>query len=157
MKRFFQSVALIFLLACASSPQAKTLRVDDSTSLVREPTVAMRWRTLAPGRGASHQVDGASQVAIRLDLAPFIAAAAAKPVRIYMALAPQSIGQVSAQWTTQGNLLPGELLSGQRALVYAGPLPGPVLQDNLAVKISLDGRALAAPQRLQFYFEIDLD
>ncbi|HEX4781791.1 MAG TPA: hypothetical protein VH301_13600, partial [Usitatibacter sp.] len=77
--------------------------------------------------------------------------------KIYMALPEQPIGTVTADWTTQGRLLPGELISGRRTLVYSGPIRTPLLEDTIALRISADGRRLVSPQRLQFYFEIDVD
>jgi hypothetical protein len=74
-----------------------------------------------------------------------------------MALPEQPIGQVTAEWSTQGRLLPGQLLSGNRTLVYSGPIRAALLEDTIVLKLTADGRRLIAPQRLQFYFEIDVD
>jgi hypothetical protein len=41
--------------------------------------------------------------------------------------------------------------------VYAGPIKSGTLEDTIALKISADGRRLVSAQRLQFYFEIDVD
>jgi hypothetical protein len=49
------------------------------------------------------------------------------------------------------------LNSGSRTLVYAGPVRSARLEDTIALKILTDGRRLSAPQRLNFYFEIDVD
>jgi hypothetical protein len=90
---------------------------------------------------------------VRLNTAPWLN----KSGRIYMALAEQTIGTVTAEWSTQGRLLPGSLVSGNRTLVYSGPIRTPLLEDTIALRISADGRRLVSPQRLQFYFEIDVD
>ncbi len=67
------------------------------------------------------------------------------------------MGQVSVNWTTQGRLLPGNLVSGQRALVYAGQIMTPLLDETLVLKIATDGTRLGSAHRLNFHFEIDID
>ncbi len=64
---------------------------------------------------------------------------------------------VNVEWATQGRLLPGKLQSGERTLVYAGPIRSNFLEDNFTVRVVADGRRVNAPQRLQFHFEIDVD
>ena len=54
-------------------------------------------------------------------------------------------------------MLPGKLQSGERTLVYAGPIRTTVLEDNFTVRVVADGRRVNATQRLQFHFEIDVD
>ncbi len=143
------------LLACAAalSAGAATYQVDDSLSLPGEAVTAMKWRSLAPGRGIGNEVEGASIVTVRLNLMPWLN----RSGRIYLALPEQPIGQVSASWTTQGKLLAGELRSGNRTLVYSGPIRVGLLEDTIALKLTADGQRLVAPQRLQFHFEIDVD
>jgi hypothetical protein len=60
-------------------------------------------------------------------------------------------------WTTQGRLLPGRLISGERVLVYAGPVTTPFIDETLALKIETDGTRLSSSHRLNFHFEIDID
>ena len=43
--------------------------------------------------------------------------------------------KVVARWTTQGRLLPGQVGTGQRTLVYAGPITTPLLAETLALRI----------------------
>ncbi len=130
-----------------------TYRVDDSATLPGESTLQMRWRSLAPGRAGDNVVEASTVLTIRLDLRPF----AGRTGRIYMVLPQQPIGTVNVQWATQGRMLPGRLISGQRTLVYAGAISAPALEDTLALQVSSDGRLLSAPQRLQFHFEIDVE
>ncbi len=143
-------VVLAIFSACA---KAATFRVDDSLTLPTEIAMPMNWRSLAPSRDAGHAVEGASVLTIRLNLAPWLG----KTGKVYLALPEQPVGQVSAEWTTQGRLLPGQLASGNRTLVFAGPIRAGLLEDTIVLKLQADGRRLAAPQRLQFYFEIDVD
>jgi hypothetical protein len=148
-----KAVLAALALAVAAPAGAATFRVDDSLTLPHESSMAMRWRSLAPSREAGHMVENASTVTIRLNVAPWLN----KDAKIYMALPEQPIGQVSAQWTTQGKLLPGQLDSGNRTLVYSGPIRTNMIEDTITLKLSADGRRLVAPQRLEFRFEIDVD
>lgn len=140
------------LLAFPASPaRAATVRVDDSGSVVSQGVVPMRWKQLVPGRGADHSVEASLRVALRLNLSRWVN----QPVRVYMALAPAAGEPVSANWRTQGRLLPGSLRSGTRVLVFDGVTPSPLLEETLDLSLKTDGRALVYPQSLQFYFEVD--
>jgi hypothetical protein len=140
--------SLAATLACAA-----TFRVDDSLTLPNETSTPMKWRSLAPNRVVGHAIEGSSVLTIRLNVAPWLN----RNGKIYMGLPEQPIGQVNAEWTTQGKLLPGELVSGNRTLVYAGPIRANMIEDTIVLRLQADGRRLAAPQRLQFFFEIDVD
>lgn len=156
-----RSIAIIFRLWALLMPLvvlqpsciAATFRVDDSASLPGEAATTMRWKSLAPSRTAGNLVDGATIVTVRLNLAPWLN----RDGKIYLVLPSLPIGQVTAAWTSQGRLLPGELISGNRTLVYTGPIRASVLEDTLALKLQTDGRRLGSPQRLQFHFEIDVE
>jgi len=143
----------LLVLAAVTLADAATFRVDDSATLPNEANTPMQWRSLAPNRVAGNAVDGTSVFTVRLNTSPWLN----KIGRIYMALPEQAIGTVTAEWSTQGRLLPGTLVSGNRTLVYSGPIRTPLLEDTIALRISADGRRLVSPQRLQFYFEIDVD
>ena len=143
--------ALAALLASPAS--AGTFRVDDSASIPNETNVTMRWKSVNPNRYTGNTVEAAILITLRLNVAPWLN----KSGRIYMALPQQPIGPVNVEWTTQGRLLPGKLISGERTLVYAGPIRSRTLEDTFGVKVETDGKRLANPQRLQFHFEIDVD
>jgi hypothetical protein len=152
--KFFPTLVLTMVWGfMQSSCVAETFRVDDSASLPSESATNMRWKSLAPSRSASNLVDGATIVTVRLNLAAW----RNRNGKIYLALPALPIGQVNAAWSTQGRLLPGELVSGNRTLVYSGNIKTNVLEDTLALKLQTDGRRLASPQRLQFHFEIDAE
>jgi hypothetical protein len=140
-------------LASVFPAHAATYRIDDATSMPRENQTPMRWRSLAPNRSMGHDVEGNAIVTIRLNLAPWVN----KQGKIFLALPEQSVGQVSAEWTTQGKLINGQVTSGNRTLVYAGPIRAPLLEETIVMRIWTDGRRLVAPQRLDFQFEIDVD
>jgi hypothetical protein len=138
----------------AGQATGATFRVDDSMSLPNNATATMRWKSGSPARTSGDPVEGSARVTIRLNLAPWLG----KSGRIYMTLAQQpEIGQVTAEWTTQGRLLPGTVISGQRTLVYSGSVRSALLEETIVVKVVADGRRLAMPQRLEFSFEIDVD
>ena len=146
------AIALVLAVALPAGATT-TFRVDDSLSLPHESNQAMKWRSLAPTRAAGNAVDGSSVITIRLNTAPWMN----RPGKIYMALPEQPIGPVTAEWTTQGRLLPGQLISGNRTLVYSGIIKSNMIEDTIALKITADGRRLVQSQRLDFYFEIDVD
>jgi hypothetical protein len=113
----------------------------------------MQWRSPAPGRGASDEVEGSAVVTVRLNTAPWMN----RNGKIFLVLPPVPVGEVTAEWTTQGRLLAGQVRSGSRTLVFAGPIRTSVIEDTILLRISTDGRRLASPQRLAFQFEIDVD
>lgn len=133
---------------------AATYVVDDSSTLPYETQVPGRWRnSMGPQRQMSNEIEGSATVNVRLDLAPW----QNRNGRIYLALPQQPIGVVDVEWSTQGRLLPGRLRSGERTLVYAGPIRTSYLEDTFAVRVVADGRRVVSTQRLQFHFEIDVD
>ena len=146
------------LLACAAwagvAAQAATYHVDDSLTIPSNSQTTMKWKSAAPTRQDANTVEGAVIVTVRLNLAPFLN----KTGQIYMVLPQQpAIGQVTAEWTTQGRLLPGRVLSGERTLVYSGPIRTSMLEETMQVKVLANGTRLAMPQRLEFSFEIDIN
>ena len=126
-------VAALFLgMACQLPPVgAATHRLDDSASQVISPNARMEWRSLAPGRAADHEFDD----------------------RLLFGAGPR----MTAQWQTQGKLLAGRLVSGERGLVYAGPITQPLLEDQMLVYLRTDGRWMSNSRRLAFHFELDTD
>lgn len=145
-------MAVASLAWLPGNASAATFRVDDSGTRISSPLVPMRWRTLVPGRGSDNSAEGQAQVALRLNVLPWLN----QRGRIYMALAPAPSGDtIRATWRTQGRLLPGSLQSGGRTVVYEGLLPSPTIEETIELTITADGRGLASPQALQFSFEIE--
>lgn len=132
---------------------AATYRVDDSATIPFESAAALKWRHVAPSRGGDNTLEGSTRVQVRLNVAPW----QRRSGRIFLVLPEQPVGQVVVRWTTQGRLLPGRLVSGSRALVYAGPVTAPMIDETLVLQIEADGTRLAGAQRLNFHFEIDVD
>ena len=150
-RRWSLVAVLAAALFGAPGAGAATTRVDDSGTVVSQGVVPMRWKQLVPGRGADHSVEAGVRVALRLNLTRWVN----QPVRLYMALAPAAGEPVFASWRTQGRLLPGALRSGGRTLVFDGVANAATLEETLDLTLRTDGRALVAPQSLQFYFEVD--
>jgi hypothetical protein len=150
----WRAALLALLLAApllAGAQQA--LPVDDRASEVLGGPLRMRWDTPTGRHDASPTVSGEVAVQVRLDVAPWLG----RQGRIFMTLAPQAGTRVDVQWTTRGVLLPGALRDGERALVYAGPLRAPRLEDVQQLTIRADGARLVRPEQLHFAFEIELE
>lgn len=152
IQRLLGCVAAGWLLLPANAGAA-TYRVDDSATIPAESSATLRWRHFAPSKGGDNTVEGATRVQVRLNLAPWLK----RNGRLFLVLPEQPPGQVTVRWTTQGRLLPGQLVSGQRALVYAGPISTPLLDETLLLRIETDGTRLNSTYRLNFHFEIDVD
>lgn len=146
-------LALMFAALLAQSAVAATFAVDDSSSYTHDANTTMKWKFMGSNRTPGSAVEGATMVTVRLNLMPW----ANKTGKVYMLLARQPIGPVNAAWTTQGRLLAGQLISGNRTLVYAGPIRSAILEDTITLTLETDGQRLVSAQRLQFYFEIDVD
>lgn len=150
--RFVWTVIFLAWLGACQVATAATFRVDDSQTQVLESTLPMRWQAFSPA-ASNHFIEGSTRVQVRLNLAPW----QGKVGKIYMALPAQSIGAVQVSWRGQGKLLDGALLSGQRSLVYAGPINTALLDDVLTVHLRADGKLVRSLHRLEFHFDIDLD
>ena len=149
--KIFRTLTAAVVTACIGQVQAATIRVDDSGTVVNEVILPMRWKQLIPGRGADHSVEGSLKVAVRLDLTRWLN----QPIRLYMALAPSTSDVVYARWTTQGRLLPGDIRTGNRTLIFNDVVRAISLEETIMLVLKTDGRTLVTPQELKFYFEID--
>ena len=147
------TAAVLLWLTLLAPAAAATYRVDDSATIPLESAATLRWRQLAPSRGGDNTVEGSTTVQVRLNLAPWLR----RNGRVFLVLPEQPPGRVTARWTTQGRLLPGQLVSGQRALVFAGPIASPLVDETLVLRIETDGTRLSSTHRLNFHFEIDVD
>ena len=136
----------IALIALAAGPAfATTYIVDDSSTIPFESQVVTRWRnTTGAYRQLGSEIEGGATVSIRLNLQPWLN----RNGRVYLALPQQPVGVVNVEWATQGRLLPGKLQSGERTLVYAGPIRSGFIEDNFTVQRRRrrpPGRGRAAP------------
>jgi hypothetical protein len=147
---FFLTLALSIIWA--STARGKTTTIDDSGTQALEPSVTLRWKTATPSRSAaSNLMVGTSTIRVRLNVAPWLR----RSGRIYLNLPAQMPGPITASWIAQGRFLPGEVRSGNRMLLYAGPISTPVLEDVLKVQFSVDGTLIRRAFPVTFHFEIE--
>jgi hypothetical protein len=147
---FFLGAALTIIWASAA--QATSITVDDSGSQALEPSVAMRWKTAAPSRAAADNVMvGALTVRVRINVMPWLR----RSGRIYLVLPAQQPGRINLSWTTQGRFMPGQIQSGNRVLVYAGPITAPFMEDTLTFQYTVAGTLMQRAVPVTYHFEID--
>lgn len=128
-------------------------RLDDSLSHTVPPNVQMQWLPIAPGQPYGGGMEAWVRVNVRIDTRAWIG----RSGRIYMALARDQASSIEATWTTQGRLQAGRLVSGERALVYAGAITGPTLEDEMQVRLRSLADWQSNTRRLNFHFELDVD
>lgn len=148
-KRLLQ-VALGVLVA--GSAMANPHRLDDSQSHTVPPNVQMQWLPMVRGQSASG-MEAWVRVNIRIDTREWVG----RSGRIYMVLPRDQTSNIEAVWTTQGRLLAGSLVSGERSLVFAGTIPGAALEDQLQVRLRSNADWSSNSRRLNFHFELDVD
>lgn len=148
--------ALLALLAAAgvlglgTVAHAATHRLDDSMSQVSPPVSEWQWVPFSL-RGGNSELVMDVRVTARIDTR----AHEGQQGRIYMVMPADATG-ITVTWTTDGRMLGGRLVAGERALVYSGPVPGPWLEDRMHVRFSTDSRLPASPgNRLSFHFELE--
>jgi hypothetical protein len=149
-----------FFLACALSiiwtpaAQAKTVTIDDSGTQALQPAVAMHWKTAAPSRSpAGSLMIGTTTIRVRINVLPWLH----RSGRIYLALPMQQPGAIGLSWTTQGRFLPGQLQSGNRVLVYSGPIAAPFMEDTLIFQFTVNGALMRQTVPVTYHFEMDED
>ena len=145
--------AAVAALWVAGSALANPHRLDDSGSHTVPPNVQMQWRPLTPRSGADSGMEAWLRVNVRIDTRAW----SARSGRVYMVLPRDESSTIEAVWTTQGRLMPGRLLSGDRALVFAGTLSGPLLEDQLSMRLRSGSDWNSNTRRLNFHFEFDAD
>lgn len=131
---------------------ATTAIIDDSATVVLDSTPAMSWRSVTP-KSRDNAITGRTRVNVRLATATWLGRSA----RIYMVLPSETSGSVKVAWRGQGLLQDGQLVPGQRALVYSGIIREKRMEDVIDVRVEADGTRIIAPQQLRFHFEIDVD
>jgi hypothetical protein len=147
---FFLALALTIIWASAA--QAKTTLIDDSGTTALEPSVSMRWKSAAPSRsGTNNLMLGTTTIRLRLNVMPWLK----RSGRIYLSLPAQQPGPMNASWTAQGRLLSGQVRSGNRVLVYSGPITTPFMEDVLKLQFTVDGTLMRHPFPVTVHFEMD--
>jgi hypothetical protein len=147
---FFLPLALTIIWAAAA--QAKSITIDDSASQAIEPSVSMHWQTAAPSRsGRGNLMVGTTTIRVRINVMPWLRHAG----RIYLSLPAQQPGPITLSWVTQGRFLPGQVQSGNRVLVYAGPITTPFMEDTLTLQFVVSGTLLHRAVPIAYHFEMD--
>ncbi len=147
---FFLALALSIIWC--SPTQAKTITIDDSGTQALEPTVIMRWKTAAPPRsGDDNLLIGTTTIRVRINVTPWLR----RSGRIYLSLPAQQPGPLRASWVAQNRFLPGTVQSGNRMLIYAGPITTPFLEDVLKFQFSVSGSVVRRAFPVTFHFEMD--
>jgi hypothetical protein len=148
--RFFLVLALTIFWAPAA--QAKSITLDDSGSQALEPSVRMRWQSATPSRSAAgNLMVGRAIIRVRINVTPWLKHSG----RIYLSLPAQRPGPMRLAWLTQGRFLPGEVQSGNRVLVYAGPITTAFMEDTLTFQFTVDGALMGRPVPVAYHFEMD--
>ena len=125
----------------------------DSGSQALEPSVAMRWKSAVPRAGAGNLMVGTTTIRVHINVLPWLRRSA----RIYLALPVQQPGPLTLAWTTQGRFNAGQVRSGERLLVYAGPITAPFLEDVFKFQFAVDGSLLPRATPVTYHFEMDED
>lgn len=146
---FFLALALSIICQAAS---ARSTTLDDSGSQALEPSVRMHWDEAVPHQnGGANLLTGATTIRVRINVTPWLG----RTGRIFLALPAQQPGPIRMTWSTQGAFLPGQLLSGGRVLVYAGPITKPVMEEVFQFKFSVDGALMQRAFPVSYTFELE--
>jgi hypothetical protein len=143
---------LLLTLLVALPCTASTTRIDDSATLPYAAPLSVQWEKPSPRPPANNMMSGTLILRVKLNVAPWLR----RSGRIYLTLPAQQPGPLYVSWRTQGRLLPGELTSGSRTLVYSGPITAPFLEDTLQLTLRVDGTKLQQQlYHVNFNFEMD--
>ncbi|MFI4867966.1 MAG: hypothetical protein ACHQDD_01265 [Steroidobacterales bacterium] len=116
--------------------------------------MSMRWKSATPSRsGTDNRMVGTTTIRVRINVMPWLRHSG----RIYLALPAQQPGPINTSWITQGRFLPGQVQSGNRTLIYAGPITTPFMEDVLTLQFGVDGSLIRRPFPVSFHFEMDED
>jgi hypothetical protein len=149
---FFLALALTIIWGSAA--QAKSVTIDDSGTTALAPKVSMRWKTASPSRsGGPNLMVGSLTVRVHINVMPWLRHSG----RIYLSLPAQQPGPMAVEWSTQGRFLPGQVQSGNRVLVFAGPITTPFMEDTLTFQFTLDGTLMRHAVPVTYHFEMDED
>jgi hypothetical protein len=148
--RFFFALTLTIITGTAL--EAKSVTIDDSGTQSLEPSVRMHWQSAVPARSAAADVMiGTTTVRVRINVTPWLKRAG----RIYLSLPAQQPGPIRLSWSTQGRFLPGQVQSGNRVLIYAGPISTPFMEDTLTLQFVVGGTLLRRAVPIAYHFEMD--
>jgi predicted small secreted protein len=147
-------LAWLLSIIWASAAHAKTIIIDDSGTQSLEPSVSMRWKTATPSRsGSDTMMVGTTTIRVRINVMPWLH----RSGRIYLSLPAQQPGPITASWVAQGRFASGQVHSGNRMLVYSGPISTPFMEDVLKFQFNVDGTLIRRAVPVSFHFEMDED
>ena len=142
------------ILATSVQPAAaRTTVIDDSGTLPYDAPLALRWQQLSPRAPVDNLLTGTLSLRVKLNVAPWLR----RKGRIYLRLPAQQPGTMTASWTTQGRLLAGQLSSGTRTLIYAGPITTPFIEEQLQLTLNVNAAQMQQAYHVSFVFEMDED
>ena len=131
---------------------ASTTRIDDSATLPYAAPLIVQWEQATPRSPVNNLMRGTLTLHVKLNVAQWLK----RSGHIYLLLPAQQPGPLYVSWVTNGRLLPGQLTSGTRALVYAGPITAPFIEDTLQLTLQVDGTKLQQQlYHVNFNFEMD--
>jgi hypothetical protein len=144
--------ALTLTIFCCAPAQANSITIDDSGTQALDPAVSMRWKTATPARSAADNVMiGTTTIRVRINVTPWLK----RSGRIYLSLPAQQPGPIRLSWITQGRFLPGQVQSGNRMLIYSGPITTPFMEDTLTLQFVVDGTLMRRAVPVTYHFEMD--
>jgi hypothetical protein len=151
-KALLSTLLLLGLLA-ASTAGARTIVLDDTGTLPYDTPLTLHWQQppAAHRSAANTPLIGTTAIRVRLNVGAYLH----RQARIYLTLPAQPPATLTASWTTQGRLLPGRVVAGQRTLVYQGPITTPYLEEVLQLTLNVDARALRQLYHVNFQFQMD--
>jgi len=143
---------LLIALPAVLPALAGTTRIDDSATLPYAAPLTVHWEQPSPRPPLNNFMRGTLTLRVKLNVAPWLR----RSGRIYLTLPAQQPGPMFVSWVTQGHLLPGQLTSGSRTLVYSGPIMTPFIEDTLELTLRVDGTRLQEQlYHVNFNFEMD--
>jgi hypothetical protein len=108
---------------------------------------------MPPHSGTDNLLVGTATIRVRINVTPWLRHTG----RIYLNLPAQPPGAITVAWVAQGRFLSGQTQSGNRVLVYAGPIAAPFMEDVLTFRFSVDGTLVRHGFPVSFHFEMDED
>lgn len=142
-------VAWVLLVASTSVP-AGTYRLDDSLTHTVPANVQMQWRPVERGVRDSG-MQAWVRVNVRIDTRDWVG----QRGQVYMVMARDDSASITADWTTEGRLLPGRISPGQRTLVFSGTITTATLEDQFVMRLQSQADWRGDTRRLNFHFELD--
>lgn len=152
--KIIAKILLMGSLLAASFSASAQVKIDDTGTQLLSPIVRMNWEDPIPVRGAvtSSDVVGEFVVRVRLNTAPW----KGQVGRIYLTSPTPPTGPMHVAWRSMGVLQDGQLVSGQRVLVYAGVISQDVIVETMKFSLRTDGNKLSTQQSVEFNFEMDV-